>query len=196
MLKLLTASVTITGLATIAEAQDCPTAKHGKAGFAVERTGSSATEIYHLDKNQTRTIARFVTGDVLEVTHHEGLFQLERIDRGRRSVMTPQSDLPPAKALKPGASIEVSFDSVADGGQKSVRRVQLKVVGQDKLGVGPCTYDVLKIEERVATGDAAFGAAGLNYWSPELKLILARSSTGPGSSGALHKFDKIKPLLR
>jgi hypothetical protein len=177
-------------------AQDCPTAKHGKIGFAVERTGSSATEIYHLDKGQTRTVGRFVTGDVLEVTHHEGLFQLERIDRGKRSVMTPQSDLPPASVLKVGATIEVSFDQVAAAGQKSVRRVQLKVVGQDKLGIGSCTYDVFKIEERFAQGDAAYGPAGLNYYSPELKLILARSSTGPSGSGALHKFDKIKLLSR
>ena len=181
---------------TPAFAQDCPSAKHGKTGFAVERTGSSATEVYHLDNGQTRTIGRFIGNLTLEVTHHEGLFQLERIDRGKRSIMKPQSDLPPAKAFKPGATVEVSFDQTADGAPASVRRVQLKVVGQDKLGIGPCTYDVLKIEERVAYGDAAFGAVGVNYWSPELKLILARSSTGPGSSGALHKFDKIKLLPR
>jgi hypothetical protein len=61
-------------------AEDCPTAQSGKDGFVVERSGSSVTEVFHVDDTLVRTVMRSGGRALLETTQFQGLLQLDRID--------------------------------------------------------------------------------------------------------------------
>jgi hypothetical protein len=63
-------------------AQDCPTAQTAQNGFVVERSERSKTEVFR-DGATVRTVLRYDGKMILETTLFEGLFQLDRIDRGR-----------------------------------------------------------------------------------------------------------------
>jgi hypothetical protein len=188
--------VSALAIATAAHAE-CPTDKDGASGFAVERSGSSRTEVFHLADGKTRTVGRFTGNLMLEVTHYAGLVQLERIDRGKRTVYKPISDLKGLDKLKVGHTVVTTFEQTDPANQVSRRRIELKATVADKLGIGACTYDVLKIEERLANADVPFGGKpGILYWSPALKMILARGLVEANGAERINKFDRIEKLKR
>jgi hypothetical protein len=76
-----TIAAAILALSTPAFAtEDCPTAQSGKDGFVVERSGSSVTEVFHVDDTLVRTVMRSGGRALLETTQFQGLLQLDRID--------------------------------------------------------------------------------------------------------------------
>ena len=93
---------------TVATAQDCPTAQSGKGGFVVERGEQQKSEIFHTEDGVVRTVMRYNGTTVLETTQHEGLFQLDRLDNGRRTKYEPQTDLKKLFPLKPGRTISAN----------------------------------------------------------------------------------------
>src|SRR5689334_15311712 len=74
-------------------AEDCPSVKAVGDGFVIENGERSKTEVHYLDDNIVRTDWRFGGKTVLETTEFEGLFQLDRIDRGRRTTLRPATPL-------------------------------------------------------------------------------------------------------
>src|SRR5258707_8195112 len=91
--------------AALATAQDCATAQSGKAGFVVERGDQQKSEIFHAEDGIVRTVMRYNGAMVLETTQHEGLFQLDRLDNGRKMKFEPQNDLKKLFPLKPGRKV-------------------------------------------------------------------------------------------
>ena len=74
---------------------------NGKSGFVVERGDKQKSEIFHVGDGVVRTVMRYADKQVLETTQFEGLFQLERLDRGRQTTikaLTPLAPLFPLKA--------------------------------------------------------------------------------------------------
>jgi hypothetical protein len=128
-----------------AAAQDCPTAASGQGGFVVERGDQQKSEVFHVGDGTIRTVMRYNGTTVLETTQHEGLFQLDRLDNGRRTKFEPQSDLKKLFPLKPGCNVDAKFISENNGRQVTLS-VDLAVRGADALYIGPCKYNVLKIE--------------------------------------------------
>jgi hypothetical protein len=172
-----------------AAAQDCPTAQSGKLGFVVERQGFK-TEVFHVDGGIVRTVLRGGDTVLLETTQQGGLFQLDRLDRGRRTKYEPQSDLKKLFPLKPGRSVEARFATESDG-QRGTLWVKLDVKGTDSLYIGPCKYEVLKIERSESRTSAPPAFVDTDYYSPELKLVLAKEYRGNGSGTQMVKFDRI-----
>jgi hypothetical protein len=72
-----------------AAAQNCPSAQSGVTGFVVERGDRSKTEVFHVEDTDVRTVFRNGGRTYLETTQFQGLFDLERIDRGRRMIFNP-----------------------------------------------------------------------------------------------------------
>jgi len=171
-----------------AAAQDCPTARSGKPGFVVERQGFK-TEVFHVDGGIVRSVLRGGNTVLLETTQQEGLFQLDRLDRGRRTKYEPQSDLKKLFPLKPGRSVEARFATESNG-QRGALWVKLDVKGKDLLYIGPCKYEVLKIERSESRTDATPAFMDTDYYSPELKLVLAKEYRDNGATH-LVKFDRI-----
>ena len=181
--------------ATVASAQDCPTAQSGKLGFVVERGDQQKSEIFHADDGIVRTIMRFNGAMILETTQHEGLFQLDRLDSGRKTKFEPQTDLKKLFPLKPGRTVSAKFISETNGQQVTLW-VEMMVKGTAVLYIGPCKYDVLKIERSESRSAQPPRFVYTDYYSPELKLILAKEYRE--SNGGTHtiKYDRIYPLKR
>jgi hypothetical protein len=181
--------------ATLAGAQDCPTAQSGKAGFVVERGDQQKSEIFHAEDGVIRTVMRYNGTMLLETTQHEGLFQLDRLEEGRRTKFESQTDLKKLFPLKPGLKVSAKFISESNG-QQGTLSVEMMVKGTDVLYIGPCKYNVLKIERSESRSAQPPRFVYIDYYSPELKLVLAKEYRE--NSGGTHtiKYDRIYPLKR
>jgi hypothetical protein len=178
-----------------AAAQDCPTAASGKAGFIVERGDQQKSEVFHVGDGTVRTVMRYNGTTVLETTQHEGLFQLDRLDNGRRAKFEPQTDLKKLFPLKPGRDVDAKFTSDSNGRQATLS-VDLAVKGADVLYIGPCKYNVLKIERSESRTTDPPRFVDTDYYSPELKLILAREYRENNGGTHTVKYDRIYALKR
>jgi hypothetical protein len=178
-----------------AAAKDCPTGQSGKLGFIVERGDRQKSEVFHLDDGIVRSVMRYNGNTLLETTQHEGLFQLDRLDNGVKTKYDPQTDLKKYFPLKVGRDIEAKFISESQG-RNGTLSVQLTVKGADVLYIGPCRYNVLKIERSESRSADPPRFIDTDYYSPELKLILAREYRERNGGTNMIKYDRIYPMKR
>jgi hypothetical protein len=178
-----------------AAAQDCPTAQSGKLGFVVERGDQQKSEVFHGDGGIVRTVMRYKGTMLLETTQHEGLFQLDRLDNGRRAKFEPQTDLKKLFPLKPGRNVGAKFISETDGRQGTLS-VEMAVKGADVFYIGPCKYNVLKIDRSESRGIDPTRFLYTDYYSPELKLILGKEYRENNGGTHMIKYDRVYPLQR
>jgi hypothetical protein len=189
---LMTALGFLAGAVSAQAADECPNAQSAAAGFVAERNVGK-TEVFRVGKTDIRTVYRY-RGQVLqETTLFQGLFELERIYEGRRIVSRPLTDLsgnfPPA----PGKTITGKFETT-EGTQKSNEIVVLQVRKADALYIGPCQYKVLKIDRSVGNGRGSPVFLRTDYYSPDLKFIIAHEYRENGGRTTLNKFDRIYPM--
>lgn len=177
----------------MAGAEDCPTAKSAASGYVIEREGGSKTEVLFSDASTVRTMMRFDGRGLLETSQFQGLFELERIDRGRRAVFKPKSDLAALFPLKAGQTAKVEFD-VEGSDSPSTAAVQISVKGSDALYIGACKYNVLKIDRSESRGGGPLQFRDTDYYSPDLKLIIAKEYRRDNQPANMIKFDRISPL--
>ncbi len=159
----------------------------GRGSYIIERSGSSRTEVFYGDGATITTAMKSGDRVLLETTQHEGLLPVDRIDRGKRTVYKPKSDLAKLFPLKPKQKMTVLFDATESGGQKYLTSIKLEVVGTDTLSIGPCKYDVIKLD-RAETHRGQAWAPYVDYYSPELKLVIGKQYR----DGVLIKFDAIR----
>jgi hypothetical protein len=179
-------------LASPVIADDCPSAATGKGSFVVERGPDSKTEVFYGNGPTVQSVLRYRGQTLLETTLHEGLFELDRLDRGRRWVSRPKADLAKLFPLRQ-QKFDIEFD-VQQGDAKPVpTRVKLTVVGTDTLMIGACKYDILKIQ-REETGGRRY--SNVDYYAPKLKLIVAKEYSERDGRTTLIKFDKIYPSAK
>ena len=177
-------------------AQDCPTAQSAKLGFVVERGEQQKTEVVHGKDGIVRTVMRYHGTMSLETTQHEGLFQLDRLENGRKTKFEPQTDLNKLFPLEIGQNIGAKFISQSDNGQRGTLSVEMAVKGPDVLYIGPCKYNVLKIERSESSNTGPPRFVDTDYYSPELKLVLAKESRENTGSTHMIKYERIYPLRR
>jgi hypothetical protein len=175
--------------------QECPTAQSGKRGFIVERGDQQKTEVFHDEGGIVRTITRYSGTPVLETTQYEGLFQLDRLDNGRRTRFEAKSELKQLFPLKPGQKASAAFLWESDG-RTGELKVDIAVKREDTLYIGPCKYAVLIIERSESRSTEPPKFVDTDYYSQELKLILAKEYRYTDVPTQLIKFDRIYPLNR
>lgn len=173
--------------------QACPTGQAGKTGFVIERTERQKTEIFHIDPSIIRTIMRYDGRTLLETTQFQGLFHLDRLDRGRRIKFEPRTDLKALFPLKPGRTVGAKFIS-EKAGQYGRLYVEIAVRSTENMFIGPCKYQVLKLERSELHSAEAPRYVYTDYYSPELKLILAKDYRERDGRTTLIKFDRIYPI--
>jgi hypothetical protein len=181
---------------TVAVADDCPDATSGKSGFVVERGESSSTDVFHIENSVVRTVMRSGGNALLETTQYEGLMQLDRIDRGRRTTFRPKSDLAAIFPLKVGQQASAEFEYLAADGRSTVARVGLSVKEKDQLFIGPCRYDVFKVERSESRGEQPLRVIDVDYYAPALKLVIAKEYKEKDGRSRLIKFDRIYAIKR
>jgi hypothetical protein len=173
-------------------APDCPTASTARQGYFVERN-RQPMEVVFADDRLVRNILRSATGEtLLETTAFEGLFELDRIDHGRRTVFHPTTKLAELFPLKAGKEITANFD-IGDAPQVVKGKTILRLKGKDGLFIESCKYDVFVMDKSVGRGDSAPVFFSTDYYSPDLKLIVAKQFKEPNGASLLNKFDKIYP---
>ena len=183
-------AVALAGASSSARADDCPRGGPDHRSFVLERAGNSKVSVFHLPDGIVRTIFRHGGATVLETTEFQGLFQLERIDRGRRRTQQPKTDLKAMFPLRVGKKLSVTFDT-EEAGQSSTFKLEFLVKKPDTLYIGPCKYDVFQLERSESRGNQPVRFVYADYYSPELKLIIAKEYRDrPGVSSWI-KYDKI-----
>jgi len=181
--------------ATFAAAQDCPTAQSGKGGFVVERGDLQKSEIFHSEDGVVRTVMRYNGTTMLETTQYEGLFQLNRLDEGRKTTFEPQTDLKKLFPLRQGRNVGAKFISQSNGRQGTLS-IEMAVKGADVLNLGPCKYSVLKVERSESRSAEPPRFVDTDYYSPELKLVLAKEYRERNGGTHTIKYDRIYSLKR
>jgi hypothetical protein len=177
-------------LASDCAAEDCPTAVAGRGAFVVERGEQSKTEVTFGDGAVVRSVSRFRGGTYLETGQYEGLIPLDRIDRGRKTVFKPRSDLAKLFPLKPRQTISVQLDVGEEGVEPSVATIDLRMIGTDSVAIGACKYDVLKFE-RIEARSSKKADPIIEYYAPELKFVVAKEYEERDGRTTLIKFDRI-----
>ena len=176
-------------LAPAARADDCPSATAAKGSFVVERGPDSRTEVFYGDGAIVRSVLRYRDRTVLETTLYGGLFELDRLDRGRRFVFKPKTDLAKFFPLKQ-QKIRVEFHMQQDDGKPATSSVDLTVIGTDTLYIGSCKYDILKIQREETRANARL-FSNVDYYAPALKLVVAKEYKERDGRTTLIKFDRI-----
>jgi hypothetical protein len=190
---LLTSGVIVAAPVPAASAQDCPTAQSARNGFVVERDQRSKTEVHVGSDAIVRTTLRHDGKALLERTQFEGLFDLDRLDRGHRSVFRPKTDLASLFPLKVGRTIKAEFD-VEDPRRPASAAIEFSIKKADTLYIGPCKYQVLKMERRESRGASPLRFVYTDHYAPDLKLIIAKEYRDKGDRTTLIKFDRIYPI--
>jgi hypothetical protein len=174
---------------------DCPTAQTAKSGFVVERNERQKSEVSRDDKGVIHTVMRYNGTTLLETAQFEGIFSLERLDRGRRTSYESSEDLKSLFPLKPGQQAHAKFITEHDG-QYGRLYVELDVKGSEDLAIGPCKYSVLRIDRRESTSAVPPQFVYAELYSPDLKLILAREYKRQNGESQVIKYDRIYPLKK
>ena len=177
-------------------ADDCPSAKTGRTGFVVERGERTVTEVFHVEGPIVRTAMRSGGTALLETTQFEGLLQLDRIDSGRRTTFRPKSDLAKMFPLKVGQHVTAEFELQDAQARALTSTVVLKVLAKEPLFIGACRYEILKIERSETRSEQPPRLINVDYYSPELKLVIAKEYKERDGRLTLIKFDRIYPIKR
>jgi hypothetical protein len=183
-------AVALNGMPSGVSAQDCPTEQSGKSGFVVERGDKQKSDIFHSDDGIVRTVMRYNGVPLLETTQYQGLFQLDRLDEGRRTKFEPKTDLKKLFPLRPGQTTNAKFTWEREG-QNGVLVVEISVKGSEDLYIGPCKYSVLKMERHESHGAGPARFVYTEYYSSRLKLSLAKEYHYPGGRTQIIKYDRI-----
>jgi hypothetical protein len=171
-------------------AADCPSPQKPDQPFRVSVGNRSSSEVYRLDSGETRTVTRFSGGIILEQTYHQGLIQVEHIAGGKRTLYTPLTNLKALFPMKVGQTHRVDFDVQTPDGKKRVMHAEYKVVGKDQLHIGPCRYEVLKVEHSNRFGEGPLIFSNTDWYAPDLRLIVAREFKRGNSTNVI-KYDAI-----
>ena len=167
-----------------AAAQDCPAARSAKQGFVLERN-TNRMEVVFSEDRIVRTISRSSDGQTwLETTQFEGLFDLERLERGRRTVYRPKTDLARLFPLKVGGEMKADFD-VEGAERQKTQSVTLTVKRSDTLYIGACKYEVFVIERRSTSRQYQ----QTDYYAPALRVVIGKEFN---NRGTLNKYDRIR----
>lgn len=174
-------------------AANCPNAQKPEQAFRVSIGSASASEVYRLDTGETRTVTRFKGGAIAEQTFYQGLIRTEHIDGGRRTIYTPKTNLKTFFPLKVGQTYRVDFDVQTADGKKRVLHAAFKVAGKDQIVIGPCRYDVLKVEHSNSSGEGPLLFINTDWYAPDIRLIVAREYRH-GNGSVINKYDAISIL--
>jgi len=169
---------------------DCPTAVTGRGSFIVERGQESKTEVVFGDGAIVGATFRYRGKTFLETRQYEGLIQVDRVDKGRRTVFKPSDDLAKLFPLKPKQQISLQLEAREDGAEPILTTVSLTMTGADTLAIGACKYDVLKFE-RIETRSNKKTDPVVEYYAPELKFVVAKEYRERDGRTTLIKFDRI-----
>jgi len=188
----LLAAAVIVVAATSSLADDCPGSATPAGAFILERGESSKISVLHLADGIVRMIYRYRGSTVLETTEFQGLFPIERIDRGRRKTFRAKTDLKTLLPLRVGKKIMAKFDT-EESGKASTATFELLPKKTDILYIGSCKYAVFQVERSEGRAERAPQFINNDYYAADLKIIVAKEYREQSGATTWVKYDKIYP---
>lgn len=85
---------------------------------------------------------------------------------------------------------------MTEGERRSTRTIVLSVKKLDMLHIGPCQYRVLQIDRSVGRDGSKPVFVETDYYSPVIKLTIAKEFKERDGRTSPNKFDRIYPLKR
>jgi len=171
-------------------AQDCPTAETASRGFVVERGSVAKIEVQHVDDALVQSTWRSGGAIVLQLTQFQGLFELDRLEGGRRTTYRPKTNLAKLFPLQEGKELAAEFET-GPSGQPQAVKVLLAVKAPATFEIGPCKFDVFAIDRAIAQGDAAAEIIHGELYAPMLKLVVAKDFKKGDGTTTRTQYDKI-----
>jgi hypothetical protein len=170
--------------------ENCPDAKSARRPFIVDRGQEWRLAVVHVDDTTVSTILRSRGTTILETVEFQGLFQLDRIDRGKRKVFRPKGDLKSFFPIKVGKKIVAEFDA-EESGKTSSTKIELIVRKADTLHIGACKYAVFQIQRSESHAGGALQFFNYDYYSPDLKIVVAKEYKNAGRANTWIKYERI-----
>lgn len=93
-------------------------------------------------------------------------------------------------AHRTGAPLDVQ---TADS-KKSVLHAEYKVIGKDQLVIGPCRYEVFRVEHSNSFREGPLHVINIDWYAPDIRLIVAREYERSSGETVIHKYDAITIL--
>jgi hypothetical protein len=182
-------------LTLAATAQECPTAETAKAGFSLQRAGTSI-EVRPASDLFVHVVNTYPNGKKQDVLYFRGLLVATRSDASTQSISFPLSDWRSIFPLDVGARRTLNYVPLEPAKAGRLTLLELSVTGRDKLQLGPCSYDVLVIRNRFLGPDGKLQSEHADFYSPELGYVLAKRYDERGGRQTTMKYESIKPLGR
>jgi hypothetical protein len=98
--------------------------------------------------------------------------------------------------LKVGQQVTAEFELQDAQARALTSTVVLKVLAKEPLFIGACRYEILKIERSETRSEQPPRLINVDYYSPELKLVIAKEYKERDGRLTLIKFDRIYPIKR
>ena len=117
-------------------------------------------------------------GKKQDVIYYRGLFPLTRFDDTARSINIPVSDLRTIFPLELKARRAVTYAPSQPGKVGALISLELTVMGQEQLQLGPCSYNVLTVRNRFLNAEGKATSEHTDLYSPELGFVLAKRYRG------------------
>jgi hypothetical protein len=93
-----------------------------------------------------------------------------------------------------GQDHRVDFNVQSPDGKKRILHAEYKVVGKDRIAIGPCRYEVLKIEHSNSFSEGPLTFIDTDWYAPEIRLIVAREFRQGKSGSVINKYDALLML--
>lgn len=193
--RLLVCVVWLPALALTATAQECPTAETAKIGFALQRAGTNI-EVRPASDLFVHALNTYPNGKKQDVIYFRGLLVAARSEASKQSISFPLSDWRSIFPLDVGVRRTLTYVPVELRKAGRSTSLELTVTGRDKLQLGPCSYDVLVIQNRFLGPDGKLLSEHADFYSSELNFVLAKRYDERGGRQTTVKYESIKPLGR
>ncbi|NIX78017.1 hypothetical protein [Microvirga terricola] len=176
-------------------ADDCPTAQTAKLGFLLERPGAQA-EIRFTSDHFVHAVNTFAGGKRQDALYYRGLFLVSRFDDTARTINVPLSDLRSIFPLDLTTRRALTYAPADPTKAGALVSIEMTVTGQERLQLGPCTYNVLVIRNRFLNAEGRVLSEHTDLYSQDLSFILAKRYDERGGVQTTVKYQSIKPLNR
>ena len=180
-------------LGTPALAGECPDGKTAKAGFILERRGTKA-EIRPTSDHFVHVVNLYPGGRKQDVIYFRGLFEVSQFDDTARAIRIPLSDLRTIFPLAVKTRRAVTYTPAQPGKIGATVSLELTVMGQEKLRIGECSYDVLVIRNKFMNAEGRVTYEDTDLYSVELGFLLGKRYDEPGGRQTTNAYDSIRPL--
>jgi hypothetical protein len=178
-----------------AVADDCPNATTAKAGFVLERNGSTS-EVRPASDLFAHVVNLFPGGKKQDVLTLNGLIVVSRFDDTAKAITIPLTDLRTILPLSVGTRRAISLVPAEPTKAGRIFSQEMVVSGREKVQLGPCSYDVLVIQSRYLAADGRVMDKFVDLYSPELGYVLGKRYDEGGGRETVVKFETIRLLSK